>query len=53
MGAFHEDEVWKALGVGKDLRPFALLPIGCASEVPRITARRPLSEMMFDTELDG
>lgn len=53
VGAFHEDEARKALGVGQNLRPVALLPIGYASEVPKITPRRPLSEMVLNADLSA
>jgi nitroreductase len=53
VGAFHEDEARAALGLGQDLRPVALLPLGYPAEVPEITSRRPLAEMVLDTEPDG
>jgi hypothetical protein len=48
VGAFRERQVRAALGVGHELRPVALLPIGYSAELPEITSRRPLSEMVLD-----
>jgi nitroreductase len=53
VGAFQEDEVRASLGVGQDLRPVALLPVGYPAEVPEITSRRPLSEMLLNTGHEG
>lgn len=53
VGAFSEDGVRETLGAGDDLRPVALLPVGYAAEPPRITPRRPLSEMVLDTDHEG
>ncbi|MGB6837007.1 MAG: nitroreductase family protein [Dehalococcoidia bacterium] len=50
VGAFHEDEVRAALGLGQDLRPIGLLPVGYAAERPEITPRRPLSEMVLEID---
>ena len=50
VGAFREEEVRAALGVGQDLRPVALLPLGYPAEVPKITPRRPLSEVVLNIE---
>ncbi|MEM4284469.1 MAG: nitroreductase family protein [Candidatus Caldarchaeum sp.] len=46
VGAFDEDAVRKALGVGKELVPVALLPIGYAAEKPEITSRRALDDLV-------
>lgn len=46
VGAFDEDAVRKALGVGKELVPVALLPIGYAAEKPEITPRRALDDLV-------
>lgn len=51
VGAFREDQVRAALGVGRELRPVALLPIGYPAEVPEVTSRRPLSETVLNTDL--
>jgi nitroreductase len=53
VGAFHEDQVRAALGVGEELRPVALLPIGYTAQMPETTSRRPLSEMVLDTHVKG
>jgi len=50
VGAFQEDEVRAALGLGQDLRPIALLPLGYAAERPEISERRPLSEMVLEVD---
>lgn len=46
VGAFNEDAVRKALGIGKELVPVALLPIGYAAEKPEITPRRALDDLV-------
>ncbi len=48
VGAFRESDVRAALGVALDLVPVALLPLGHAAEVPTVTPRRRLSEMVLD-----
>lgn len=53
VGAFHEEEVRGALGLGQDLRPVALLPLGYPAEVPEITSRRALSEMVVEMGAEG
>ncbi len=53
VGAFHEDKVRAALGVDETLRPVALLPLGYPAEVPPITPRRSLSEMVLDASDDA
>lgn len=53
VGAFDEDQVRAGLGVEQNLRPVALLPLGYPAQVPEITPRRPLSEMLLDIDLDG
>lgn len=45
VGAFDEDAVRQALGIGKELVPIALLPIGYAAEDPMITSRRDLDDL--------
>lgn len=46
VGAFDEDAVRKALGIGEELVPVALLPIGYAAEDPMITSRRNLESLV-------
>ncbi len=53
IGAFHEDKVRAALGVEEPLRPVALLPLGYPAEVPRMTPRRSLAEMVLDIREDA
>ncbi len=45
VGAFDEDAVRKALDIGEELVPVALLPVGYAAESPQITPRRALDEL--------
>lgn len=52
VGAFHEEQVRAALGLEQHLRPVALLPLGYPAQVPEITPRRPLSEMVLDIDLE-
>ncbi|MCL6641958.1 MAG: nitroreductase family protein [Candidatus Bipolaricaulota bacterium] len=46
VGAFDEDAVRKALEIGRELVPVALLPVGYAAESPQITSRRTLDEFV-------
>lgn len=46
IGAFDEEEVRRAIGLGKDLLPVAILPIGYAAERPERTTRRPLNDLV-------
>ncbi len=46
VGAFNDDAVRKAIGVGQDLLPIAILPIGYPSETPEATSRRPLATLV-------
>lgn len=46
VGAFDEDAVRRALGIGGGLWPVALLPIGYAAENPTITSRRALDDLV-------
>ncbi len=46
VGAFDDDGVRAALGVGNDLRPVAILPIGYAAETPEHRSRRALVELV-------
>ena len=46
VGAFDEDAVRAAIGIGHDLRPVAFLPIGYAAEAPEHRSRRALVELV-------
>jgi len=46
VGAFNEEAVRAAIGVGHDLRPVAFLPIGYAAETPERRSRRALVELV-------
>jgi nitroreductase len=48
VGAFDDDAVRQAIGVGHDLRPVAILPIGYAGEEPQIKTRRALENLVHD-----
>ena len=48
VGAFDDSAVRRAIGVGKDLLPVAVLPIGYAGEKPDKTTRRPLNELVHE-----
>jgi nitroreductase len=50
VGAFNEEAVRAAIGVGHDLRPVAFLPIGYAAETPEMRPRRALSELVHRIE---
>ncbi len=50
VGAFNEDAVRAAIGVGHDLRPVAFLPIGHAAETPEHRSRRALVELVHRIE---
>ena len=50
VGAFNEDAVRAAIGVGHDLRPVAFLPIGYAAETPEHRSRRALVELVHRIE---
>lgn len=50
VGAFDEDKVRTAIGVGHDLRPVAFLPIGYAAEAPERRSRRVLAELVHRIE---
>lgn len=50
VGAFDEERVRALLGVGEELRPVALLPLGYPAERPARTPRRPLSETVLDVD---
>ncbi len=46
VGAFDEDAVRRAIGIGQDLRPVAMLPIGYPAEEPKIRGRRSLDDLV-------
>ena len=50
VGAFDEDAVRQAIGVGHELRPIAFLPIGYAAETPERRSRRALAELVHRIE---
>ena len=50
VGAFNEEEARAAIGVGQDLRPVAILPIGYAAETPEHRSRRALVELVHQIE---
>ncbi len=50
VGAFDEEAVRQAIGVGHDLRPIAFLPIGYAAETPERRSRRALAELVHRIE---
>lgn len=46
VGAFVDEAVSAAIGVGKDLKPVAILPIGYPGKQPHIRPRRELSDLV-------
>lgn len=50
VGAFDEERVRALLGVGDELRPVALLPLGYPAAPPYRTPRRPLSETVLEVD---
>jgi nitroreductase len=50
VGAFNEDAVRAAIGVGSDLRPVAFLPIGYAAETPDKRTRRSIDDLVHRIE---
>lgn len=48
VGAFEDDEVWKAIGAPEGLRPVAMLPVGYAAMEPRPKSRRELSGLVHE-----
>ena len=43
-GAFNEKNVCKTLHLQKDVRPVAVIPVGCPVSEPEPTWRRPLED---------
>ena len=48
VGAFDDETVRRAIGVGADLLPVAILPIGYPDEAPAATPRRSLASLVHD-----
>lgn len=46
VGAFNDAMVSAAIGVSKDLKPVAILPIGYPGKEPKIRPRRELSDLV-------
>ena len=46
VGAFDEEAAARALGASRSKRPIAILPVGYAAELPEITPRRPISDIV-------
>jgi len=46
VGAFDDQAVRGVIGVGEDLIPVAILPVGYAGETPEKTSRRRLSDLV-------
>lgn len=45
VGAFNEDGASQVLGLPKDLRPLAMLPIGYPAESPKMPRRKSIEEV--------
>jgi nitroreductase len=50
VGAFNEKEVLKIIGVGGDLIPVAILPIGFPDEEPEPTPRRQIKDLFHEVK---
>jgi nitroreductase len=48
VGAFEDDEVWRAIGSPEGLHPVAMLPVGYAAMDPRPKSRRELSGLIHE-----
>ena len=46
VGAFHEDQVSKILGIPKNLRPVAIVPVGYPSKIPGAPPRLSQEEVI-------
>jgi len=46
IGAFDENKVRKALGIPLGVRPVALLPVGVPAEMPEVSLRRELGNVI-------
>lgn len=50
IGSFDEAAVRQAIGVGDDLRPIVILPVGYAAEKPDESARRPVTDLVHHVD---
>lgn len=50
VGAFDDDLARAAIGVGNDILPVAILPIGYPGKAPRIRPRRALEELVHHVD---
>jgi nitroreductase len=46
IGAFHEEEVKRALGTPRNLKPIAIVPVGHPAERPAAPPRRSIEEII-------
>ena len=46
IGSFDEEKVYEILKLKNDLKPVAILPIGFANEVPQITSRKSIDQII-------
>jgi len=46
IGSFDEKKISETLNLQKNVKPIAILPIGFANEIPEITPRRPIGEII-------
>ena len=47
VGAFHEEKAKKVVKIPEGVRPVAIVPVGHATEKPRVRPRRPLNEIVY------
>jgi nitroreductase len=52
VGAFDDDAVANAVDAPKDKRPIAILPLGYPAEIPQLTPRRAVGEIL-SSEISG
>lgn len=50
IGSFDEAAVRRAIGVGDDLRPIVILPVGYAAETPERSTRRVLDDLIHHVD---
>ncbi len=48
VGAFHDDEVRRAIRGPEDLTPVAILPVGYPAETPESTSRRAFQDLVHE-----
>ena len=48
VGAYDDDGVRQAIGIGKELRPVAVLPIGYGARSPKARPRRELADLVHE-----